>query len=145
MYDVFRFLAGAPATGVQASAINPGALPYGRNDNFCATISYEDGSVGNLVYTALGPKQGLPKERVEVFCDGEAYIVDDYKRLIRASTGEILWESAEVDKGHFTELCLFGEAIAHGKEAPIPFGHIVETSAVALHVEEVLMGNSLNE
>jgi len=89
LYDLFRFLADAPVKGIQASAIDPGTLPYRRNDNFCATLTYEDGSVGSLVYTALGPKAGLPKERMEVFCDGEAYLLDDFKSLIRASDGKV--------------------------------------------------------
>lgn len=138
MYDVFRCLADAPVTSISATSIEPKALPYQRNDNFCATIGYQDGSVGNLVYTALGPKQGLPKERIEVFCDGDAYIVDDYKSLVRASDSKILWQSNEVDKGHFEELSRLGEAIANGSEAPIPFEQIVETTAVALHIEDLL-------
>ncbi len=140
MYDVFRSLAKGPVTAVTASAINPGDTPYQCNDNFCATVTYEDGSVGNLVYTALGPKQGLPKERVEVYCDGEVYILDDYKSLTRASDGEILWQSDEVDKGHFSELSLFGDSIAQNGEPPISFDDIVETTAVALTVEDLITG-----
>ncbi len=81
MYDVFRFLAGAPARSVDAAAIDPRELPYARNDNFTATITYDDGSVASLMYTALGPKTGLGKEHITVFCDGEAFIVDDFKKL----------------------------------------------------------------
>lgn len=138
MYDVFRSLADSPVTSITATAINPSTLPYQRNDNFCATLAYQDGSIGNLVYTALGPKQGLPKERVEVFCDGEAYVVDDYKSLVKASDGTLLWQSKEVDKGHFTQLSQFGDAITAGTVAPIPFEQIIETSAVALHIEDLL-------
>jgi hypothetical protein len=43
-----------------------------------------------------------------------------------------------VDKGHFEELSRFGDAIANGTEAPIPFEQIVETTAVALHVEDLI-------
>ena len=64
MYDVFRFLAGAPVRSVDASAIDPRELPYARSDNFAATITYEDGTVASLVYTALGPKTGLGKEHI---------------------------------------------------------------------------------
>jgi len=32
---------------------------------------------------------------VEVFCDGEAYVIDDYKKLIRGSDGTVLWQRAE--------------------------------------------------
>ena len=141
MYDVFRSLTGAPAVSVLAEAIDPGALPYRRNDNFSATIRYEDGSLAHLLYTALGPKTGLPKERVEVFCDGETYIVDDYKSLTKASDGAVLW-SGEQDKGHYEELSRFGDAIARGAESPIPFDELIETSAVALQVEDRLFGRS---
>jgi predicted dehydrogenase len=144
MYDVFRFLAGKPVAGISARAIDPGSLPYLRTDNFCATLTYGDGSVGNLVYTALGPKQGLPKERIEVFCDGEAYIVDDFKSLVRASDSEIFWHSNVVDKGHFEQLSRFGDAIANDLEAPIAYGEIMETSAVALHIDDLLNGRQEN-
>jgi predicted dehydrogenase len=137
MYDVFRFLAGAPAVSISATAIDPGpAAPFVRTDNFCATLRYGDGTLANLVYTALGPKQGMGKERIEVFCGGEAYVIDDFRVLTRS--GEMLWESAEVDKGHAEELGRFGDAIASGADAPIPVSEMLETSAVALHVEDLL-------
>jgi len=138
LYDLFRCLTNAPVLSIQASAIDPQALPYRRNDNFCAALTYEDGSLGNLVYTALGPKAGLTKERMEVFCDGEAYLLEDYKSLVRASDGKVLWSSTEPDKGHAEELSCFGDAIAEGGAAPIPFSQLVETTAVALQIEDLL-------
>jgi predicted dehydrogenase/threonine dehydrogenase-like Zn-dependent dehydrogenase len=138
MYDVFRSLSGAPAVSVNAEAIDPRDLPYLRNDNFCATIRYADGSIGNLVYTALGPKTGLPKERLEVFCDGEAYIVDDYRNVIRCSDSLVLWHAENTEKGHFEELSQFGEAIIQLKNSPITFEEVIETSGISLHVEDLL-------
>ena len=143
MYDVFRFLAGSPVSKISANPINPGRLPYLRTDNFCATLSYEDGSVGNLVYTALGPKQGLPKERIEIFCDGEAYVVDDFRSLVRSSDSVILWQSDTMDKGHFEQLSQLGDALANGAEAPITFSEIVETSSVALQIDDILNGREV--
>lgn len=140
MYDVFRFLARAPVRSIDAVAIDPGALPYARNDNFAATLAYEDGTVASLVYTALGPTTGLGKEHITIFCDGEAFVVDDFRKLIRASDGSVLWQSGEPDKGHSAELSRLGDAIAGGGPAPIPFEEIVETSAVALQVEDLLYG-----
>jgi predicted dehydrogenase len=145
MYDVFRFLTGAPAVSISATPIDPGELPYRRNDNFSATIGYEDGSLAHLLYTALGPKTGLGKERIEVFCDGETYIVDDFKRLIKASDESVLWQSSETDKGHYEELSRFGDAIASGGSSPISPDELIETSAVALHVEDLLFGRSGGE
>src|SRR5207249_917296 len=112
MYDVFRFLAAAPVDSISATAIDPRTLAYKRNDNFSATIGYADGSVATLVYTALGPKSGMGKEHITVFCDGDAYVVDDFKRASRASDGSVLWQGGETDKGHYEELSRFGDAIA---------------------------------
>jgi predicted dehydrogenase/threonine dehydrogenase-like Zn-dependent dehydrogenase len=142
MYDVFRFLIGSPAHTIDAEAINPGQLPYRRDDNFSATITYRDGSLAHLLYTALGPKTGLGKERIEIFCDGETYVIDDFKKLIKGSDGSVLWQSVEADKGHFDELSQFGDAIANGGVAPIPFDELVETSAVALHTNDMLYGRT---
>ena len=80
-----------------------------------------------------------------MFCDGEAFIVDDFKKLTKASDGSVLWQSGEADKGHFEELSRFGDAIAAAGAAPIPFDELVETSAVALHVEDCLFGRSDGE
>lgn len=143
MYDVFRSLANAPARDVSATSIGPGANPLNRNDNFAATVSYEDGSVGNLVYTALGPKGGLGKERIEIFVDGEAYVVDDFRELVRASDQKVLWSSAEADKGHREEMSLLADSLLAGTASPIPFDEIVESSAVALEVEDILHGRAL--
>ena len=74
MYDAFRFLTGAPAEGISATSIEPMPGTYLPTDNFSATINYRDGSIATLIYTSLGPKQGLPKERIEVFCGGQAFL-----------------------------------------------------------------------
>jgi predicted dehydrogenase/threonine dehydrogenase-like Zn-dependent dehydrogenase len=142
MYDAFRSLTGSPVKTIDACAIDPGARPYLKNDNFVATIGYEDGSVATLTYTSLGPKTGLGKERIEVFCDGECWVVDDFKKLIKSSDGTVLWNSSEPDKGHFEEMSRMGEAIASGGPSPISFEEIVETTAVALHIEDLLQHGS---
>lgn len=145
MYDVFRSLTGAPVTSVSATPIDPGTLPYFRNDNFAATMRYADGSVCTLTYTSLGPKTGMGKEYIEVFSDGEAYVLDDFKKVTKASDGSVIWQSAEVDKGHKDELSLFGDAIASGGASPIGFDELVETTAVSLRVEDQLFGQAEEE
>jgi hypothetical protein len=37
-------------------------------------------------------------------------------------------------------LSRFGDAISAGSASPIPFDELIETSAVALHVEDLLLG-----
>ena len=145
IYDVFRFLASAQATSISATSINPKELSSLRNDNFSSTISYADGSVATLVYTALGPKEGLGKERMEIFCDGEAYVLDDYKSLTQASSGETLWSANQADKGHDEEIIRFGHFVAEGGTPIIPFDQIIEASATALSVEDLLHGRMIED
>jgi hypothetical protein len=66
--------------------------------------------------------------------------VDDFKSLTRCSDGKVLWSAAAADKGHFEELSAFGDAIVKGELAPIPIEEILETTAVALHVEDLIYG-----
>jgi predicted dehydrogenase/threonine dehydrogenase-like Zn-dependent dehydrogenase len=141
IYDVFRLLAGSPVAEISATAIDPQGSAFLRNDNFVASIRYHDGSIGNLVYCAMGPKVGMPKEQIEVLVNGEGYVIDDYKSLRRCSDGKILWQGSQ-DKGHFEELSQFGDAIAASKAAPIPFDQLIETSAIALHVEGLISSRS---
>jgi len=141
MYDLFRALTGAAAVDVRAMPLGKRPADVLANDNFVATIRYEDGSVCTLTYTAQGPKQGLAKERIEVFCGGEAWIIDDFTTLTKAGTESPLWEGA-VDKGHAEELRRFGQAMAGERPAPIPFEEILETTMVSLAVEDALKSGS---
>ena len=140
MYDVFRSLTGAPVSSVSATPIDPGTLPYFRNDNFVAAMGYADGSVCTLTYTSLGPKTGMGKEYIEIFCDGDAYVLDDFKKVTKASDGSVLWQSGEVDKGHREELSQFGDAIASSGASPIPVDELFETTALSLRIEDQLHG-----
>ena len=141
MYDVFRFLTAAPAEAISATSIEPVPGTYLATDNFSATISYRDGSIATLVYTGLGPKQGLPKERIEVFCGGQAFLIDDFRRLERCGDGTELW-SGPTDKGHREELRLLGDALVARTAPPISFDDLVETSVVSLSVQDLLMEGS---
>lgn len=142
MYDTLRFLAGAPIRSIAATSIDPGTRPLMRTDNFVATLGYADGSVGTLTYTAAGPKTGLGKERLEVFCDGDAYVLDDYLRLTRASDSRVLWEAATPEKGHEREMSRLADALRDGGAPPIPVDELFETTAVALHIEDLLFGRA---
>ena len=84
--------------------------------------------------------QDAERYSIEIFADGEAYVVDNFQKATRASDGHVLWQSAEPDKGHAEEFSLLGDAIANGGVAPISFEEIVETTAVSLHVEDLLHG-----
>jgi predicted dehydrogenase len=142
MYDFFGSLANSRVASITARGISRSTSAYLTNDNFAATLGYEDGSVCNLVYTAAGPKTGLPKERIEIFCKDRAFLIDDFVRCVEYPTDSVLWQAATADKEHYNELSALADALRDGTASPIPAERIFETTAVALHIEDQLQGRA---
>jgi len=72
-------------------------------DSCVVMISFQNGSIANLIYTDLnGPN--MPKERIEIYSGDSAIIIDDFKKMNTSGFdfGNILLN--EQDKGHQNEL-----------------------------------------
>ena len=137
IYDLFHALTGSRCVDVQMSGVPRHGRQWARNDNFSATLAFQDGSVCSLLYTAMGSKQ-YPKERLEVFCDGAVLSLDDYKRLTVTGKAAKGWSAVAQDKGQLAEI----KALASMIRAGAPQGFIEEQLAVsrlALEAERRLM------
>lgn len=137
VYDVFRSLVRAEPTSVEATGITGGEPRLHANDNFVATIGYADGSVCTLTYTALGSRD-FPKERLEVFCDGAVYSLDDYRSLSVTGRRAQGWRSPTMHKGHVEELEELGRALTDGGPWPISLEEQVSATRVSFRVEAAL-------
>jgi predicted dehydrogenase/threonine dehydrogenase-like Zn-dependent dehydrogenase len=120
--DLATFLVGAPPARVFAAA------PAGSAEPASMVVRLADGSVFTLTYVASGARR-LPKERLEVFGGGRAWVLDDW-RVLRtfgpARTRTVrLWTPA---RGHREELEAFVSAARSGGPAPIPFEHLAGTT-----------------
>jgi predicted dehydrogenase/threonine dehydrogenase-like Zn-dependent dehydrogenase len=133
--DWARAVVGCPMLRVTAAAL-PDAGRYNR-DNVTATISFEDGSVANLVYVANGDR-AVAKEYFEVFCGNSVARIDDFKTVYLSRSGKTETVKGKRDKGHRRELELTVDAMKHGKEAPIPFAELVEVTEATFAVEEAI-------
>jgi predicted dehydrogenase len=119
IFDLFQYFAGAPVAEVGALAIHPNTDHILAGDNVSVTVRYEDGSVATLLYTALGPS-GLSKEYMELYADGKALVLDDYRALRVYGVQAKGWTAAAQDKGHLEELATFGENLQKGAKYIIP-------------------------
>lgn len=141
IYDLFTYLTGSRVTSVSAKAVKPASAHYSHQDNFVATMTFGDGSVANLVYTALGSIT-YPKERMEIFVDGKVLVLDDFRKLevhgMRA--GGI--ETKQMDKGHREELEAFAGAITNGGEWPNALWQQCQAMEIAFEVERQLMAGT---
>lgn len=136
IYDLFNFLTDAEVKSIDAKSIDPKTEQYRHNDNFVATIQYNDGSVCTLVYTALGSKD-YPKEKMDIYVDSTILHLTDYKTLKVFGTKSYKLKTKRYDKGHFVELKAFYESIQNSREA-IPFRQLIQTSEISFEVEELL-------
>jgi predicted dehydrogenase len=137
IYDLFTYLGASEVTSLSAHSIVPQSSHYARTDNFIATVSFADGSVCSLTYTALGSKD-YAKETADLYVDGRLAVLDDYKGLaVHGAKGRSL-ETAVQEKGLKEELSAFADAIRSG-EWPIPWWQQLQTSRVALRVEAALL------
>lgn len=136
IYDLFTFLTGSRVSRVTTAGARPTGY-YSPRDNFTASVSFEDGSVATLTYTAMGSSE-QPKEQMEVFCEGAVYVLDDYQDLaIKGSKADGV-KTSLTDKGQQREVIEFAEAIRAGGEWPIPLWQQEQAMRIAFEVEDQL-------
>lgn len=126
-FDVFAYLTGGRPTSVFAAA------PSGASaDDAAVTVSYDDGSVCQLIYTSLGPS-AYSKERIEAFAGGAAGVIEDFRTLglhggaRRIKPRKLL----QADKGHAQELAAMVDAVRRGQPSPIAMECLVDTTLVS--------------
>jgi predicted dehydrogenase/threonine dehydrogenase-like Zn-dependent dehydrogenase len=137
LYDLFTYLTGSEMTAVDTHALTPATGHYSRTDNFVATVSFADGSVATLTYTALGSKE-FPKEQADIFCDGKVITLNDYKSLTVAGA-KAGHQTKLPEKGQKEELQAFAAGIRDG-EWPIPLWQQLQATEIALTVDRKLKG-----
>lgn len=140
IYDLFVYLTGSRIKDVSAQAIVPKTGFYSRSDNFVSSVSFEDGSVATLTYTALGSKD-FSKEQMDIFVDGKVISLDDYKTLTVTGATQPGINNKITDKGQKDELEAFANVIMNGGEWPIPLWQQVQATEISFLVEEELGGN----
>jgi polar amino acid transport system substrate-binding protein len=139
--DLIAGLVGAPIQNVYTAGMANGGRYH--DDNVSITLAFADGSVGNILYLANGDPL-LPKERVEVFCQGATAALDDFCRLVLYRDGQRTVKKSVQDKGHRAEVQAFVVAVRGAAESPVPFAeYVMSTRATLAAVESLRQGRSV--
>ncbi len=135
--DLAACLVGDPVATVYAVSADP-EKPLVLSDTLTATLSFLDGSVATILYAANGDT-AYPKERVEVFCENEVMVIDDFKTLTICGGGRTSTKRlSQADKGHLAEMQSF-LGLAQGLEVPeLTFADCVASTAATFKVVESL-------
>ena len=129
--DLLRFLAASPIAGFDRNFM---ASP--TRDTATITLKFADGSVGTIHYFANGSKS-FPKERLEVFTNGRALALDNFRKLIGYGWPGFskmnLWSQ---DKGQVACVKAFVDGIRNRdgltRVSPIPLDQILEVAEVSI-------------
>ncbi len=143
--DLAAAIVQSPIARVSAAALETAASAT-TADSLSVQLGHVDGSVTTLVYTAEGDSR-MPKERVELFADGTAAVIDDFRevRTFRGGKTSVV-RSRGQDKGHRAEIAAFAHAVTASERVDeLTFADCVDSTwATFAVVESLRTGRSVD-
>lgn len=137
--DFLSFLCGGPP--VLSGSVAVGGGSEMREDNLVATMRFANGSVGVVVYGALGDP-GMEKERIEVLGESGAGVLEDFRRLTIHQGGRSKRTEGKRDKGHGAEIAAFLEACRTGTQ-PWPVQDMLAVTRATFAIRDALGASAL--
>lgn len=114
------------------------------NDNLCLALTFENGSVANITYTADGSK-AMAKEYIEVFGGGRSAEIDDFKEVVLYS-GDSTAKRSKLgvqDKGQKHMIAAWLDGLQSGTPC-VEYACLMTTSlATVMAVESLGLGMPL--
>ena len=121
--DLLRYLADSKIKEISINNSMENAI---LSDIFSINILFENGSIGTVHYFSNGNKS-YPKEKLEVYCNGKVFLLDNFRKLKAwGLPGFITEKSLSQDKGHMACTKAFIDAVGSEQQSPIPFNQIYE-------------------
>jgi polar amino acid transport system substrate-binding protein len=107
-------------------------------DNVFITLRFSDGSNGAIAYLSEGDK-AMPKERVEIFSEGNSFVLDDYRSAVGYRNGrEEIIKARQQDKGQADETRAVCQVVLNGSPAPITLDDLATTTRATFRIRESL-------
>ncbi|HWN11062.1 MAG TPA: bi-domain-containing oxidoreductase [Pyrinomonadaceae bacterium] len=136
--DLMQFWTNSIPVSVFAQAVSANRSDITNDDSVFITLSFADGSNGCIAYLAEGDK-GLAKERVEIFCEGRTFVLDDFRgaSIFRDDREEKIRAGAQ-DKGQSAQVRAVCEVVLKGSPAPIALESLSATTRATFAIRESL-------
>lgn len=134
--DLMTYLTGSKVVSVSTEHLSPETGKFSKHDNRSIVLKYEDGSVCNVQYFAVGSKK-LSKEYMEVHFDEKTIVMDDYKSLKGYGVSVNELSSNMSKKGQFEELGYLYDCLKKGGSWPIPAWDMFQTTEITFLVEDL--------
>jgi predicted dehydrogenase len=132
--DLARFFVGAPIVGLQVQTARAERV---MDDVASIQIAFSDGSMASVRYLSNGHRR-FPKERVELFADGAAVRIDNWRRMRGWGVGGVTTHLPQAqDKGHAALAAAFIRAVLGESPPPLPPDEMLEVSRWAIRAGEL--------
>ena len=136
--DFMQYLTGSRVARVHAESVTSDDREAVEDDSVFVTLKFADGSNGTIAYLAEGDRV-LPKERVEVFGAGRAFVIEDYRAAAAYAGGrETRSRLRAQDKGVRAEVRALCAALREGGPAPIPLEDLANTTRATFRILDSL-------
>ena len=135
--DLMHFLTGSVTARVFAESINSRSHDITEADSVFITLKFADGSNGTIAYLAEGDRS-IPKERVEIYGGGKAFVLDDFRRYsIHFGGKETVKKFVSQDKGQAEEIKVVCSTVLNG-ESPIALHDLAATTRATFRILDSL-------
>jgi predicted dehydrogenase/threonine dehydrogenase-like Zn-dependent dehydrogenase len=140
--DFFCFLFGSAPKSVHAQALWPatGRMPFA--DSVAVQVEFEDGSCGQLLYTAEGDP-AWPKEVCTVFGAGITMEMENFQKLV-VSRNRKRATSQFRGKGHAEQMHAWTAFLRGEAPHPVPFAQSKQSMLLTFAVLDALRGGTAN-
>ncbi|MEM6640865.1 MAG: bi-domain-containing oxidoreductase [Pseudomonadota bacterium] len=136
--DLCRHLTGAPISDATINVMRDSAgAPI--LDTAMIQLAFENGSIATIQYLSNGPSS-FPKERVEVFCGGDVWQLDNFRRLTHFGPSGRKRIRLGNSKGHAEGVASFLSAVKAGGEPPIPENELLEVARQTIRISDMALG-----
>ena len=134
--DLMTFFIGCRIKSISFENLNPNNNKYSKHDNVTVILKYEDGSVANIQYFAVGSKE-MVKEKLEIHFDGKSIEMNDYKNLkgYGLKINDIQTNLSE--KGQFNEFVnIHNFLTGNDSRLPIELWDILQTTKTCIEISK---------
>jgi predicted dehydrogenase/threonine dehydrogenase-like Zn-dependent dehydrogenase len=136
--DFMQYVTGAHVRKVYAESVSSDDREAVDDDSVFVTLKFSDGSNGTIAYLAEGDR-ALPKERVEIFGAGRAFVIEDFRGAASYAGGrETRTRLRAQDKGQREEVRAVCAALREGAPAPIPLEDLTNTTRTTFRLLDAL-------
>jgi len=134
LVDLMTFFTGSKIKSISVEKVSPNNDKISTADNVSIVLKYEDGSVCNIQYFAVGSKQ-ISKEYMEIHYDEKTIVMDDYKTLKGYGVKVKEISKGRSDKGQKEELESLYETLKGNKaEWPIELWDMIQTTEITFAI-----------